>query len=122
MEPRRTHTVLLLAVDCERRRSVAEALELEGHAVVTANSTLAAVAVAESTERPPTVLVTDQRLDSDDGTALERALSRRQKVIAVFIDGFQPGAAPASLKLYFLSTGTSAGAIARVVSRLQFCS
>ena len=110
-------TILLVVADAARRTAVGDALRLESHSVLIAESTDEALSVAHSVTRPADLIVTDQRLDRDAGRMLASLVRRRRPDARVlFLAGF--GAFNVQLPVYFLDADASPAAVARVATRI----
>ena len=110
-------TILLVVANTARRAALGDALRLESHSVLTAETPDEAVAVAESIARPPDLIVTDQRLDRGAGRALASLVARRRPGARVlFLMGFAAFSGP--LPIYFLDRDASPSAVARVATRI----
>jgi DNA-binding NtrC family response regulator len=110
-------TILLVVADAVRRAALGDALRLESHSVLVAETTEEAIGVAESTSRPADLIVTDQRLDQGAGRTLAALVARNHPGARVlFLSGF--GAFSAQLPIYFLDRDASPDSVARVASRI----
>jgi DNA-binding NtrC family response regulator len=110
-------TILLVVADAARRVAVGDALRLESHSVLIAETTEEAVGVVQSITRAADLIVTDQRLDHGAGRTLAALVARKQPGARVlFLSGF--GAFGAQLPIYFLDRDASPSAIARVATRI----
>jgi DNA-binding NtrC family response regulator len=110
-------TILLVVADPARRAALGDALRLESHSVLIAETAEEAVGVARSHTRPADLLVTDQRLDDGAGRVLAELIARdRPGARVLFLTGV--GTFDAQLSIYFLDRNTSPAAVARVASRI----
>jgi len=110
-------TILLVVADAARRAALGDALRLESHSVLIAESTEEAVGVARSIGRPTDLIVTDQRLDQGAGRTLAALVARdRPGARVLFLTGF--GAFSAQLSFYFLDRNASPESVARVATRI----
>ena len=110
-------TILLLVADTARRAALGDALRLESHSVVTAETTDEALAAAHSIARPADLIVTDQRLDAGAGRNLASLVARRRPGARVlFLMGLGSFSAP--LPMYYLERDASPASVARVATRL----
>ncbi|MFL5953838.1 MAG: hypothetical protein ACJ76I_06995 [Gaiellaceae bacterium] len=110
-------TVLLVVADAARRAALGDALRLESHSVVLAETPDEALAAAAAIARPADLIVTDQPLDAGAGHSLATAVGRRQPGARVlYLKGF--GAFSPSLPMYFVDPEASPSSVARVATRL----
>lgn len=110
-------TILLLVADAARRAALGDALRLESHSVVTAETADEAVLVAHSIARPPDLIVTDQPLDLGAGRTRASLVARQRPGARVLcLSPF--GSFTAQLPVFFLAPDSSPAAVARVASRI----
>jgi len=110
-------TILLVVADAARRAALGDALRLESHSVLVAETTEEAVGVAESVSRPADLIVTDQRLDQGAGRTLAALVARKRPGARVLVlTGL--GAFSSELPMYFLDRHASPASVARVASRI----
>jgi ActR/RegA family two-component response regulator len=110
-------TILLVVADAARRVALGDALRLESHSVLIAETTEEAVGVARSTTRPVDLIVTDQRLDQGSGRTLAALVAQaRPGARVLFLTGFSPFSA--QLAVYFLDRDASPESVARLASRI----
>ena len=82
-------TILLVVADAARRAALGDALRLESHSVLVAETTEEAIAVAESISTPADLIITDQRLDQGAGPTLAALVARsRPGARVLFLSGF----------------------------------
>ena len=112
-------TVLLLVADAARRASLGDALRLESHSVVTAETPGEALAAAHAMARPPDLIVTDQRLDVGAGSSLASIVARRRPGARILFL-MRLGSLSAQLPMYYLESDASPASVARVATRLLF--
>ena len=110
-------TILLVVADSARRTAIGDALRLESHSVVIAETPDEALSAATAIPRPPDLIVTDQPLDSGVGQSLATAVARRRPGARVlYLRGF--GAFSVPLQMYFLDRDAAPASVARVATRL----
>jgi DNA-binding NtrC family response regulator len=110
-------TILVVVADAARRAALGDALRLESHSVVVAETPDEALAAAAAIPRPADLIVTDQRLDDHAGESLAAAVvQRRPGARVLYLRGF--GAFSASLPMYYLDRDASPSSVARVATRL----
>jgi DNA-binding NtrC family response regulator len=110
-------TILLVVADAARRAALGDALRLESHSVVFAETPDEALTAAAVIPRPADLIVTDQRLDAGAGQSLANAVGRRRPGARVlYLRGFAAFSAP--LPMYYLDRDASPSAVARVATRL----
>jgi two-component system cell cycle sensor histidine kinase/response regulator CckA len=110
-------TILLVVADAARRVALGDALRLESHSVLIAETSDEAVSVVRSTTRPADLIVTDQRLDQGAGRTLAALVGQaRPGARVLFLTGFAPFSA--QLPIYFLERDASPESVARVASRI----
>ena len=110
-------TVLLVVADATRWSALGDALRLESHSVLVAESAEEAVAVVGSAVRPPDLIVTDRRLDAGAGRNLVSLLAVRQPGASVLFLTELSGVG-GELPAYFLERTSSPESVARVASRI----
>ena len=110
-------TILLLVADAARRAALGDALRLESHSVLIAETPDEALSAASANARPPDLIVTDQRLDVGAGQSLATTVAqRRPEARVLYLRGL--GAFSAPLPTYFLDREASPSSVARVATRL----
>jgi len=110
-------TVLLVVADATRRVELGDALRLEAHVVLVAESADEALAVAASIGRAPDLVVTDERLDAGAGRDLVALVARRRQGASVLVLAALGGLG-GDLPVYFLERDADAAAVARVATRI----
>lgn len=110
-------TILLVIADSARRAAIGDALRLESHSVVVAETPDEALSAATAIPRPPDLIVTDQPLDTGVGESLATAVARRRPNARVlYLRSL--GAFSAPLPMYFLDRDAAPASIAHVATRL----